>query len=150
MTDRARSALTLHVGRQVKHLRVASGESQSELGAILGLTFQQIQKYEKGQNAVSIEKLWLLAEHYHVDIVHFFAGFDSEARSVQTPVDKSMDALDNNRLRLEIGRSLLELTSPRLLREMLFLVRSIAEIDDVAAQAEQDAEIVRPAEQAAA
>jgi transcriptional regulator with XRE-family HTH domain len=139
MTDRARSALTLHVGRQVRHLRVASGESQSELGAILGLTFQQIQKYEKGQNAVSIEKLLLLAEHYHVDVVHFFDGFESGSRSVRTPVDKSADTLDNNRLRLEIGRSLLELTSPRLLREMLFLVRSIAEIDGVTTQADQAA-----------
>jgi transcriptional regulator with XRE-family HTH domain len=139
MTDRARSALTLHVGRQVKHLRVASGESQSELGAILGLTFQQIQKYEKGQNAVSIEKLWLLAEHYHVDIAHFFDGFDSASRSVRTQVDNGSDTLDNNRLRLEIGRSLLELTSPRLLREMLFLVRSITELDDVAAPVNQDA-----------
>jgi transcriptional regulator with XRE-family HTH domain len=63
-----------HVGRRVCEKRLALGYNQSDLGRALGLTFQQIQKYEKGANRVSASKLWDIARFFKVDIGYFFEG----------------------------------------------------------------------------
>ena len=57
-----------HVGRRVCEKRISLGYNQSDLGKALGLTFQQIQKYEKGANRVSASKLWDIARFFKVDI----------------------------------------------------------------------------------
>ena len=64
----------LHVGRRVCELRMQRGFNQSELGRALGLTFQQVQKYEKGSNRISSSKLWDIARFLTVDIAYFFEG----------------------------------------------------------------------------
>ena len=63
-----------HVGRRVEARRKSLGFSQSQLGAALGLTFQQIQKYEKGSNRISSSKLWEIAQFFKVDPGYFFEG----------------------------------------------------------------------------
>lgn len=63
-----------HVGRRVCEKRIALGYNQSDLGRALGLTFQQIQKYEKGTNRVSASKLWQMARFFKVDVSYFFDG----------------------------------------------------------------------------
>jgi transcriptional regulator with XRE-family HTH domain len=63
-----------YVGRRVCEKRISLGYNQSDLGRALGLTFQQIQKYEKGANRISASKLWDIARFFKVDIGYFFAG----------------------------------------------------------------------------
>ena len=63
-----------HVGRRVCEKRIALGYNQSDLGRALDLTFQQIQKYEKGANRVSASKLWQMARFFKVDVSYFFEG----------------------------------------------------------------------------
>jgi len=63
-----------HVGRRVCEKRISLGYNQSDLGRALGLTFQQIQKYEKGANRISASKLWDIARFFKVDISYFFQG----------------------------------------------------------------------------
>ena len=63
-----------HVGRRVCEKRISLGYNQSDLGRALGLTFQQIQKYEKGANRISASKLWDIARFFKVDIDYFFEG----------------------------------------------------------------------------
>ena len=65
-----------HVGRRVCEKRLALGYNQSDLGRALGLTFQQIQKYEKGANRISASKLWDIARFFKVDIGYFFEGLN--------------------------------------------------------------------------
>lgn len=65
-----------HVGRKVCEKRIALGYNQSDLGRALGLTFQQIQKYEKGANRVSASKLWDIARFFNVDVGYFFDGLN--------------------------------------------------------------------------
>lgn len=62
------------VGRNVRSLRAKRRISQLELGEALGLTFQQIQKYEKGTNRVSASKLHQIAVFLGVDISELFEG----------------------------------------------------------------------------
>jgi transcriptional regulator with XRE-family HTH domain len=70
-----------HVGRRVSEKRIGLGYNQSDLGRALGLTFQQIQKYEKGANRISASKLWDIARFFKVDIGYFFEGLGSSVHS---------------------------------------------------------------------
>jgi transcriptional regulator with XRE-family HTH domain len=63
-----------HVGRRVCEKRISLGYNQSDLGRALGLTFQQVQKYEKGTNRISASKLWDIARFFKVDVAYFFQG----------------------------------------------------------------------------
>jgi transcriptional regulator with XRE-family HTH domain len=64
------------VGRRIRALRTSHGLSQAELGSLVGVTFQQIQKYENGANRVSASRLLALARALGVPISHFFTGMD--------------------------------------------------------------------------
>ena len=71
-----------HVGRRVCEKRLALGYNQSDLGRALGLTFQQIQKYEKGTNRVGAGRLSAIANALGVPVTYFFQvvnGSDSPA-----------------------------------------------------------------------
>jgi len=65
-----------HVGLKIRARRKVLGVSQSALADALGLTFQQVQKYERGANRVSASKLFQIAAHLRCDISHFFEGLD--------------------------------------------------------------------------
>jgi transcriptional regulator with XRE-family HTH domain len=58
--------------------RISLGYNQSDLGRALGLTFQQIQKYEKGANRISASKLWDIARFFKVDVGYFFQGLNAQ------------------------------------------------------------------------
>ena len=64
----------IHVGARVRERRVSLSMSQANLGEYLGLTFQQIQKYERGANRISASKLWALSNFFEVTIEWFFEG----------------------------------------------------------------------------
>lgn len=68
-----------HVGRRVAEKRLSMGRNQSDLGRALGLTFQQIQKYEKGTNRVSASKLYDMARYFDVPVSYFFEGLNAQA-----------------------------------------------------------------------
>ncbi|MFN4040611.1 MAG: helix-turn-helix domain-containing protein [Brevundimonas sp.] len=70
-----------HVGRRVCEKRISLGYNQSDLGRALGLTFQQIQKYEKGANRISASKLWDIARFFKVDVSYFFQGLTEQAQA---------------------------------------------------------------------
>lgn len=66
--------MDVHVGRQLVAARRLQGLTQTEVGLMLGLTFQQIQKYEKGSNRMSASVLWTLVEKMGLSITYFFEG----------------------------------------------------------------------------
>lgn len=61
-----------HIGRKIKESRLIKKMTQSDLGQGIGLTFQQVQKYEKGINCISASRLYCLAKVLEVDINDFF------------------------------------------------------------------------------
>lgn len=67
-----------HVGARVRARRVMVGMSQDKLGESLGLTFQQIQKYEKGMNRIGAGRLWLIAKILGVPVSFFFDGLPAD------------------------------------------------------------------------
>ncbi len=64
-----------YVGGRIKARRLELGLSQTAVADQLGLTFQQVQKYERGYNRVSASRLYDLSKILSVDIAYFFAGF---------------------------------------------------------------------------
>ena len=119
------NAVNRHIGQLIRSLRVHHGQTQSNLGFELGLTFQQVQKYERGTNKVSASTLIHIAEYYSVDLNYFTSGLDEE--ELGTPVYR--ECFDSIRLRLEIGRALASIVSRPVLRGFLTLLRSISNLD---------------------
>ncbi|NBW12440.1 MAG: XRE family transcriptional regulator [Caulobacteraceae bacterium] len=65
-----------YVGRKVSEKRISLGYNQGDLARALGLTFQQIQKYEKGSNRISASKLWMISQFFGVEVDYFFEGLE--------------------------------------------------------------------------
>ncbi len=68
-----------YIGSRVRLRRVTLGVSQEQLGTALGLTFQQIQKYEKGQNRIGAGRLYRIAQALSAPVDYFFDGLPSTA-----------------------------------------------------------------------
>lgn len=69
----------LHVGKRLRESRTASGVTQAELGADLGISAQQVQKYENGSNRISASKLFEIAGRLGTGIDWFFEGLEARA-----------------------------------------------------------------------
>src|SRR3954464_1862524 len=67
-----------HVGIRIRMRRKELGISQEKLAESIGLTFQQIQKYERAANRVSASKLWELARALEISIPYFYEGLSAE------------------------------------------------------------------------
>ncbi len=65
-----------HVGKRVRERRKALGMSQEKLGNALGITFQQVHKYEVGTDRVMASRLWDIARILGVDVGYFFEGIN--------------------------------------------------------------------------
>lgn len=73
------SAIDIHVGAQVRARRTALGLSQDKLGAAVGLTFQQIQKYERGANRIGASRLYEFSTVLGVPIGYFYEAVPAAA-----------------------------------------------------------------------
>src|ERR1700689_3775554 len=106
-------AVNESVGKRIKMIRVTNGHSQETLGRVLGLTFQQVQKYERGSNKISADKLYRVAQHYHVEVEVFFQDIQPRLAQAAGPIElRKQGRAPHERLRLEIGREARRL-SPR-------------------------------------
>ena len=78
MTRRDPNYVDAHVGSRVRMRRQLIGMSQEKLGDLLGITFQQVQKYERGANRVSASRLHHMSKVLGVPIQFFFDGLPEE------------------------------------------------------------------------
>ena len=103
-----------HVGRRVCEKRIALGYNQTDLGQALGVTFQQVQKYEKGANRISASKLWDIARFFRVDIGYFFEGLTGAVQPgmAEGEAEPFVHDFPATRQTIEIGRLCLLYTSP--------------------------------------
>ena len=119
-----------HVGRRVCEKRISLGYNQSDLGRALGLTFQQIQKYEKGTNRISASKLWDIARFFKVDVAYFFQGLGGAQPGM---AEEGAPAFEHDfpatRHTIEISR-LAPRLSARQQKLALDLIREMAERPD--------------------
>ncbi len=100
-----------HVGGNLRRLRKLKGMSQAELGLRLGVTFQQVHKYEVGSIRVSASKLWLASRALEVSVGDFYSGLCSpdESRTARDALPQLLGALPERHRQLvtALARSLL-------------------------------------------
>ncbi len=111
--DKAPHHVDQHVGRQIRELRRRLHVSQEKLAETLGLTFQQVQKYEKGANRVSASKLFEVAGALGVDVDYFFRGLarpaapgvsEDETEPFVHAAPMTVEAIEIDRLFLDMKR----------------------------------------------
>ena len=121
--------IDIHVGSRIRLRRTMLGMSQEKLGESLGITFQQIQKYEKGTNRVGASRLQNISSILNVPVSFFFedapgdsaSGGMAEAASSNYVVDflSSSEGLQLNRAFVKIG-------DPKVRRKIVDLVKALA------------------------
>ena len=113
--------IDVHVGQRVRQRRVLCGLSQTELANAIGLTFQQLQKYERGMNRISASKLWQISQVLDVPVQWFFEEF-AEPKDEE---DKRKESLHMKRETLELVRNYVAAPAD-VQQKFLSLVKSIA------------------------
>jgi transcriptional regulator with XRE-family HTH domain len=107
------------IGERIRLRRIQVGMSQEQLGKFLGVTFQQIQKYEKGANRVSAGRLVKIAEALECNVMTFFEGLDLIDAPTSTPFTQFLATKDG----IAIIEAMLKIRTQELRR----LVIDIAE-----------------------
>ena len=132
----------IHVGSRVRLRRTMLGMSQEKLGESLGITFQQIQKYEKGSNRIGASRLQRMSEVLNVPVSFFFedapAGQSSE-NGLQEPsgADYVVDFLSSSE-GLQLNRAFVKISDPKVRRRIIDLVRSLGDPTDAPGKPKSD------------
>jgi transcriptional regulator with XRE-family HTH domain len=77
----AKNPVDLHVGKQLRQRRWLLGMTQQQLAQLVGIRFQQVQKYESGANRISASRLWDLARALNTPVPYFFEGLEAQDAS---------------------------------------------------------------------
>ena len=110
--------LDRHVGARMRQRRIVLGLNQHQLAEMIGVTYQQAHKYEKGINRISAGRLYTIAQALGVDINFFFAGLSDYETVESTP---------QGQLLLELARNFASLTDRRHQAALSSLVRAVAD-----------------------
>jgi len=128
---RRSNAVDAHVGERVRMRRKLLGVSQDQLADSLGLTFQQVQKYERGANRISASKLFHIAEILNVDVSYFFDGLPDpidggEVDGAVAHVHEVMQAFLQTSEGVELAEIFPRISNGKVRRQILDLVRTMA------------------------
>jgi len=118
-----------HVGSRVRLRRTLLGMSQEKLGESIGLTFQQVQKYERGANRISASKLWQLSQVLDVPVSFFFDDIGEDATHLPPPPPtEEPSAADPlaKRETLELVRAYYRINDPAVRKRLFELTKSVA------------------------
>jgi transcriptional regulator with XRE-family HTH domain len=133
-SGRKPNPVDVHVGSRVRYRRMIIGMSQEKLGEKMNLTFQQIQKYEKGTNRIGASRLFQLSKILEVPVGYFFE--DAFANSAPVQASNSLHEpeqegyiLDflNSREGLELNKAFAKIQDPKVRRRVIDLVRALSE-----------------------
>lgn len=137
------SGIDRHVGQRVRWRRRELHLTQEKLGELLNLTFQQVQKYEKGVNRVSAGRLFELAAVLGVPVTYFYDGASqflpgrAEGVAEAKPMESEVPTLSADAL--ELVSAFQSINDPALRRSLLEMVCSTARaLEDEATQEDQD------------
>jgi transcriptional regulator with XRE-family HTH domain len=129
----------VHVGSRVRLRRTLLGLSQEKLGEAVGLTFQQIQKYERGANRIGASRMYDLAHVLDVPVAYFFEDMPDEIKKrddsptdslgVHTLEEADKDPL-TRRETLELVRAYYKVGSSAVRKRVFELIKSLAKMND--------------------
>ena len=130
--------IDIHVGSRVRLRRMMLGMSQEKLGEALGLTFQQIQKYEKGTNRIGASRLQHIARVLSVPVSFFFedapgAPVDQSAGMAEPKSTHYVVDFLSSAEGLQLNKAFIRIKEPKLRRRIIDLVRALAGEEEVVA-----------------
>ena len=133
MKQRSAGKSDIELGKRIRLRRVEQKISQAELGDKLGVSFQQVQKYEKGVNRIGASRLFQISKILDVPVQFFFeeaphvGGDGSPARGMAEP-DSEAFILEflNSREGLELNRAFVKIADPKVRKSVVDLVRALS------------------------
>ena len=125
MSQKSPSPIDKHIGQRVRMRRALIGMSQERLGELLGITFQQVQKYEKGTNRISASRLHDVARVLGVEVPFFFQGSAEGAPGKGEAASPINDFL-SDREGIELAKAFIAITDPGVRRAIVELARATA------------------------
>ena len=131
MPKKQANPIDAQVGNRVRLRRMLIGMSQERLGELLGLTFQQVQKYEKGVNRIGAGRLFEVSRILGVPIDYFYEGVNGQAVGGQAnasgqatpPIMEFVSSGEG----LQLSLAFMRIKDTRVRKRMLDLVKSLAE-----------------------
>ena len=120
-----------YIGSRIQELRLAHGMSRQDLGDLIEVTHQQLQKYEIGVNRVSAGRLALIAKYLNTSVATFYEGLDFNLKATASDIDLNQ----NQRMCIEVSRNFMRIKNPEHKDAINSLVRILArsEMADAAA-----------------
>lgn len=131
----------VHVGRRLRLRRTILGLSQDSIGSAIGVTFQQVQKYERGINRMSASRLYDFSKLLKVSIGYFFDGYGEDFEDVVMGDVMGMAEPDapafehqpiSNRETMDVMRAYYRIKSPGTRKRILDLIKAVADDKDAA------------------
>jgi len=122
-----------HVGKRLRLRRTMMGLSQEAVAKAVGITFQQVQKYEKGANAMNANRLFEFSQFMHVPVAYFFEGLEQALSQAAPGFSEEGEKFDHNHKRVSDRESLEMMKAFKRIKEQVVrkrlsdLVRAIAE-----------------------
>ena len=127
------NAIDVHVGSRVRLRRTLLGMSQEKLGEAIGLTFQQVQKYEKGANRVGASRLYQISQILNVSPSFFFEGMSEDATNAHGGLQDESAGFEHDSLSkretLELVRAYYKIDDTELRKRVFDLIKSLGGID---------------------
>lgn len=121
-------SVDVYVGQRLRMRRSMLGMSQEQLGTATGITFQQIQKYERGINRMGASRLYEFSKILSTPISYFFEGFSDASRSAVA--ESAAPAYESEAMTskdtMALIRAFNEIKSPKVRRQVLQLAKSLA------------------------
>ena len=133
VAKKAPNPIDKHVGSRVRMRRMMLSMSQEKLGDALGLTFQQVQKYEKGTNRIGASRLQQIANILQVPVEFFFEGAPHLAGTPRPDADAPSPAYVSDFLSssdgLALTKAFMRISDAKLRRRIVDLVEQIATLE---------------------
>lgn len=131
--DMTKQDIDTHVGKRLRLRRTMMGLSQEAVAKAVGITFQQVQKYEKGTNAMNANRLYEFAQFMHVPVAYFFEGLESVPVQTGGFSEPEAEKFDHNSKRVSDRESLEMMKAFKRIKEQVIrkrladLVRAVAD-----------------------
>jgi len=132
MAGKKPNPVDAHVGSRVRLRRMLLGMSQERLGESMGLTFQQVQKYEKGVNRIGASRLFQISKILDVPVQFFFeeAPYRGDGNAVRGTAEPDSEAFIleflNSREGLELNRAFVKIGDAKVRKSVVDLVRALS------------------------
>jgi transcriptional regulator with XRE-family HTH domain len=125
LKTKAPDSRDIDVGRRIRAQRLVRGMSQTELATRIGITFQQVQKYEKGVNRVGAGRLTRIAEVLGVPVAFLFGALDNGATASTKSVNAAFAFLETAGA-LRLVHAYADIKNPRIRRALVTLAEQMA------------------------